>query len=299
MADPKLAAEVTLLPVYDLGVDAAILFSDILVIPEAMGMKLTFTNKGPVFDNPLKNYDNPFEQLNPDASNLEHIYKAIDEVIKIRPANTPLIGFCGAPLTVMCYMFQGIGRNYNFPDTVKYLYTNKKNAIKMIDSIADLSIEYAMNQIKHGINAFQLFETHAGIIPQDLYFELIIPAVKKISNAVRKTGTPFIYFPKGIGTGLEKVTYDITDFVSIDWQMPMNVARKMVDNNVGLQGNIDPRLLYADKKIIVETLEKYIEFGKNESKWIFNLGHGILPDLPVENVKFVIDWVKSTDWGRA
>ncbi len=298
MADPKLAAEVTLLPIHDLGVDAAILFSDILVIPNAMGMELEFTAKGPVFKNPLKDASNPLELLKPDASKLEYIYAAIDEIIKTRPDNIPLIGFCGAPLTVLCYMVQGISSNHTFPDAIKLLYQDRKTAVKIIDAITELSIEYAVNQVKHGIDAFQLFETHAGLIPVELYDELFMPAIKKITAAVKATGTPVIFFPKGIGTGLSLITKEICDFVSIDWQMPIETARKLVDKEVGLQGNIDPRLLLADKSVIAKELEKYVEFGSKETKWIFNLGHGFLPQIPYENAKFLADWVKTTDWKR-
>ena len=195
-------------------------------------------------------------------------------------------------------MVQGLGQNSNFPDLVKFLYKDKEKSIQIIDAIADLSIEYALNQIKHGIETFQLFETHAGLIPEDLYFELIMPAIQKIATAVRATGTPFIFLPKGLGSGLQRITPETTDYISVDWQTSMQAARKMVDPKIGLQGNIDPRLLYADQKTIAKTLEKYIEFGSNEKNWIINLGHGLLPDIPVENVKFAINWIKSADWKR-
>ena len=296
MDDPELASEVTLLPVYDLGVDAAILFSDILVIPVALGMEMAFTRKGPVFNKPLLSFDNPSEVLKPDAGKLEYIYKNIDAVIKNRPSNTPLIGFCGAPLTTMCYMFQGTGANAAFPDLVKFLYQNKQEARKLIDAIADMSVEYAVNQIRHGMDAFQLFDTHAGLIPVELYMELFWPAIQKISRAVKEAGTPFIFFPKGLGTGIREVTPEMADFVSVDWQMPLTDARDLVHPDVGLQGNLDPRQLYASKKEIGEKLEKYIPFFRENPNWIMNLGHGFLPDIPFENARFVVDWVKSANW---
>ncbi|MBN1252409.1 MAG: uroporphyrinogen decarboxylase [Bacteroidales bacterium] len=296
MQSPELAAKVTLLPVHDLGVDAAILFSDILVIPYAMGMGLEFTDKGPVFDNPIKNMENPLANFHPDEKKLDYIYNAIDEILKTRPENTPLIGFCGAPLTVLSFMIQGLGSRSNFSDAVKYIFKEKETTKKIIDVITVLSITYAKNQIKHGVEVFQLFETNSDLIPNELYFELFMPAVKKISKAVRETGTPFIFFPKGFGTGISEINYDICDFVSVDWQTPINVARKLVDKKVGLQGNLDPRILYADKKSIEIELNKYLEFGRNNQNWIFNLGHGFLPDLPFENAKFITDWVKNQNW---
>ena len=287
----ELAAKVTLLPVYDLGVDAAILFSDILVIPYAMGMGLDFTDKGPVFENPLKDIKEP--KFNPQPEKLEYIYDAIDEIIKTRPADIPLIGFCGAPLTVLSFMIQGLGSRSNFQDAVIYIFKEKNKLKKIIDAVTELSIEYALNQIKHGIEVFQLFETNAGLIPNELYFELFLPSVKKISKAVRDTGTPFIYFPKGLGLGLKEINKEICDFVSIDWQTPIEKARKLIDKKVGLQGNLDPRILFADKKSIEEELYKFLQFGKENKNWIFNLGHGFLPETPFENAKFVTDWVKE------
>lgn len=298
MNDPKLAAEVTLMPVYDLGVDAAILFSDILVIPYAMGMGLDFTDDGPKFDKPLREYDNPHSKLNPDPGKLQYIYNAIDEIVRTRPANTPLIGFAGAPLTVLCYMLQGLSSKANFPDAVAYIYKNQDEVAKLVDAITDLTIIYAQEQIAHGIDTFQLFETHGGILPFDLYEKMFFPSIQKIVRAVRDKGVPFIFFPKDIGTGFERITPEICDFVSVDWQTPLSTARRLVHKDVGLQGNVDPRLLFADKLAIEKILNEYIDFGSKEYKWIFNLGHGFMPGIPYENAKFITDWVKTTNWRR-
>lgn len=298
MNTPKLAAEVTLMPIYDLGVDAAILFSDILVIPYAMGMGLDFTDEGPRFDKPLREYDNPYSILKPDPAKLQYIYNAIDEIIRTRPDNTPLIGFAGAPLTVLCYMLQGLSSKANFPDAVAYIYKNQGEVAKLVDAITDLTIVYAQEQIAHGIDTFQLFETHGGILPFDLYERMFFPSIKRIANAVREKGTPFIFFPKDIGTGFERITPELCDFVSIDWQTSLATARKLVHKDVGLQGNVDPRLLFADQSTIEKVLNEYIDFGSKEYKWIFNLGHGFMPGISYENAKFVTDWVKLTNWRR-
>ncbi len=298
MLSPELAAKVTLLPVYDLDVDAAILFSDILVIPEALGMELKFTDSGPRFTNPLKDFDNPENQLKPDPSKLNYIYDVIDEIQKTKPANIPLIGFCGAPFTTLCYMIQGLGTNHTFPDAVTLLYKDKTTAHKLFNAITDLSVEYALNQVKHGISVFQIFETHAGLIPSDLYFEMIMPYVRKISKAVMDAGTPVIFLPKGLGTGIKHIKPGDADFISIDWQTPIKEARELVHNDLGLQGNLDPRLLMGNKETILQTLEKYIDFGSKNYNWIFNLGHGFIPGIPYENAKLVVDWIKQTNWKR-
>ncbi len=300
MEDPRLAAQVTLMPIKDLGVDAAILFSDILVVPEALGMDLTFTDAGPKFGTPLHHAKEPLKQLNKDLTKLDHIYATIDKIREMRDPNTPLIGFCGGLLTTFCFMFRDSVRDITFKDAITFLYREPQTSKKIIDALAEVSLEYALTQAKHGIEAFQLFETYGGLIPEDLYLKLFLPASKKILNAVRDQGVPTIYFPKDLGHGISKVDKEVCDFVGIDWRMNLNYARKIVDPAVGLQGNLDPRLLYATQEEIKNTLETtYLAFGQKHQNWIFNLGHGILPDLPLENVQFVIDWVKSTDWGRA
>lgn len=298
MKNPEIAAKVTLLPIHDLGTDAAILFSDILVIPYAMGMGLDFKNTGPVFENPLAFRENPLSDLNPDPSKLEYIYDVCDEIVKTRPTNIPLIGFCGAPLTVLLFMLQGLGRKGEFPDATKFIYENLETTRKLVDTITELSIIYAQGQIKHGVEVFQLFDTHAGLIPWELYKEIFLPATNKIYKAIREKNVPFIYFPKGIGTGISEITPESCDYLSIDWQTSLSVAREMVHKDIGLQGNVDPRLLYASQNEIEKQLQPLVEFGKENQDWIFNLGHGFMPGLPFENAKFLADWVKKTDWGR-
>ncbi|MFW5707624.1 MAG: uroporphyrinogen decarboxylase [Bacteroidota bacterium] len=296
MQDPELAAKVTMLPVHDLGVDAAILFSDILVIPYAMGMGLDFTDNGPVFEQPLKDVDNPLQRLHPDASKLEYIYKAIDRILQTPANETPLIGFCGAPLTVMLFMIQGLGTRSNFTDAEKFFFREKALTRKIAEAVTELTITYAREQVKRGVAAFQLFDTHAGCVPFPFYQEVFMPSVKKIADAVRETGTPFIFFPKGIGTGIREINHDVCDFLSVDWQTSLYTAREMVDKKVGLQGNLDPRILFADVETIRKELYRFVPFHKQENKWIFNLGHGLMPGIPVENVQFVIDFIKQVHW---
>ena len=300
METPELAAEVTLLPVHDLGVDAAILFSDILIIPEALGMNLKFTEKGPIFDSPLSDIQNKVSSLQVNTSKLEHVYKALDIIKRDKPEETALIGFCGAPFTTFCYMVEGNSANHTFSNAIKLLYNQPKVAADILEKITELSIEYATTQTKHGIDVFQLFESHAGLIPTDVYIEKILPYVKRICDAVRATNTPVIFFPKGIGAGITHINFEIADYACIDWQYSLYDVRNMCDSRMGLQGNFDPRILAIDdKEILQKELEKYLDFGAKNHNWIFNTGHGLSPDNTVENVKFVVDWVKSVDWKRS
>lgn len=296
MASPELAARVTLLPVEDLGVDAAILFSDILTVPVAMGMDIQWTERGPRFAHPLAAYQQPLRHLDVRPERLDHVYQAIDRVVA--ESHVPLIGFCGAPLTTLCYMLQGISTKATFPLAKKFFYENREDTRRLIDAVTELSIEYAMRQIEHGIDAFQLFESHAGLLPTETYIEWFLPAVQRITDAVRSAGIPLIFFPKGLGSGLKRITPDICDFVSIDWQTSLLEARSMVHPDVGLQGNIDPHLLFASRTDIAKTIERYKPFFSQYPKWIVNLGHGVLADTPIEKVRFMVDYVKSANWTK-
>jgi len=281
-----------------LGVDAAILFSDILVIPEALGMELSFEGKGPSFTTALKDVADPLTFLQDKPEKLEHIYQAIDTILANKPQEIPLIGFCGGPLTTLCYMYQGFSQNLNFPDFVPAIYRDKAMMKKVVAKIIEMSIHYALKQVEHGIKAFQLFETHAGLIPVELYKEVFLPAVKAILGAVRAKGVKTIYLPKGIGTGLNIVNYDLCDCVSVDWQTPLHEVRGMVGEEMIIQGNFDPRILNATPDVIDMEFEYYLNYGRKDHKWIFNLGHGLLPSIPVENVQYLVNKVKEADWGR-
>jgi len=195
-------------------------------------------------------------------------------------------------------MLQGLHKKSEFPDAIQFMYQNPQSTNIILDKITELSIEYMSKQIEHGIDVFQLFDTHAGLIPFELYQKIILPHVIKIAAVARDKNTPFIFFPKGIGAGLQQITPDMCDFISIDWQTSIQTARKLVHKEIGLQGNLDPRVLFCSKNEIIEVLETYKNFGKENHNWIFNLGHGFMPGLPYENAKLIVDWVKSTDWER-
>ncbi len=294
MSTPELAAKVTLLPYWDLGVDAAILFSDILTIPMAMGMEIKWTDQGPKFTHPLARYQQPLKHVTPRGELLTYVYDTIDLVVG--QSEVPLIGFCGAPLTTLCYMLQGISTKATFPEAKKFFYERKEETLQLIDAVTEFSIDYATKQIEHGIDAFQLFESHAGLVPTDLYVELFLPAVCRITDAVRSMGIPLIFFPKGLGRGLKHITPDVCDFVSIDWQTSLIDARRMVHPEVGLQGNFDPHLLFASQEEIAAEIERYKPFFQDNPNWIVNLGHGVQADTPFENIRFFVNLIKETNW---
>ena len=291
METPQLAADVTLMPVDDLGVDAAIIFSDILIVPTALGMQIDWTDKGPKFPQPLCTLENPSKNLKIQPEKFEHVYKAIDIVVKEK--KVPLIGFCGAPLTTLCYMIQGVSSKQNFPEAKTFFYENRSETQRLLEIVTEITVDYALKQVEHGINVFQIFESNAGLVPTDFYEEMFLPSVKKIANAVRSKDVPVIFFPKGIGCGLRLVTPDICDVAGIDWQTDIWDARKIVHKDVALQGNFDPHLLFAPQEIIAAEVQKYRKFFAENPDWIANLGHGVLAETPIENVVFFIQKLKS------
>ena len=164
--------------------------------------------------------------------------------------------------------------------------------------MVDVSIEYVRNQAKNGIECFQLFETYAGLIPEKMYRDKILPLSKKILHEARESGLPTIFFPKNFGNGLNYINKDICDYVSIDWQMDLEHARKIVDKEVGIQGNIDPRILFSSYSKIEEYLSSLVPFGQKNNDWIINLGHGFLPDIDYKKARYVVEWIKQTNWNR-
>jgi len=296
MQNKKLAAKVTILPIDDLGVDAAILFSDILVIPKALGLELEFTAKGPKFHNALD--ENIItKDLKFDPKKLNYIYNNIKEIKAQRP-QTPLIGFCGGPLTTFLFMFRRNESKKDFNHVIKLLYKEKKKCIKVMEMLTEASIEYVNKQVESGINCFQLFETYCGIIPEKMYTEIVLPFSKKILNAAMDKNCKTIFFPKNYNMGLKNINQDICDITSIDWQIPIESARTLLNDKVGIQGNMDPRIFFSDKKEIERYLVNLTSFGEKNTDWIFNLGHGFIPGIDVNNVNFVVDWIKDHNWNR-
>ena len=297
MNDKNLASQVTLMPIKDLNVDAAILFSDILVIPHALGLDVEFKKTGPIFNNPL-NYNSRATNLEFDPNKLDYIYDNIDQVIKDKNPDTPLIGFCGGPLTVFLFMFKSEGSKDHMKKAIKFLYEKRNESTEILELITKSSIEYVKGQCKSGINVFQLFETYCGSIPCELYADLILPYSKRILNAAKEEDCPTIFFPKDFGHGMNLINKDICDFISVDWHTSINYARNIIDKKVGIQGNMDPRIFYQDYEQIEAYLNSLTNFGSQNFDWIFNLGHGFLPDINHEKVKFAIDWIKDKNWNR-
>ncbi|MDH3974766.1 MAG: uroporphyrinogen decarboxylase [Deltaproteobacteria bacterium] len=288
---PELAAEVTIQPIDILGVDAAILFSDILVIPEAMGMELQFlVGEGPHFPDPVRTSAAIDKLVIPDPMDkLGYVMKAITAINKGLDGRVPLIGFTGAPWTLATYMVEG-GGSKNFALIKKMLYDTPELMHKLLDKTTDAVVTYLNAQIETGVHAVQIFDTWGGILTPDDFEVFSLQYIERIVSEV-KGKVPVIVFAKGAGHMMESIAGTGCDVVGVDWMSDIGDVRKRIGDKVALQGNMDPCTLYASPERIRKTVEKILAgFGEGKGH-IFNLGHGILPDIPVDHAKAFINAV--------
>ncbi|WP_033916340.1 uroporphyrinogen decarboxylase [Campylobacter sputorum] len=291
--DYKKASEVTLQPVDILGVDAAIIFSDILVIPLEMGMDLNFVSgEGPVFEKRIQtNEDLNKLDSQKAVKNLNYVYDAIKLTREKLPKDKALIGFCGAPWTIATYMIEGKGsKTYNI--SKKLLYTNPEFLHKILSKLTEVLKLYLEEQIKAGANAVQIFDSWANALEMDKYFEFGFTYINEIASYIKQKypHIAVIVFPKGISGYLEKIDGNF-DVFGVDWSTPLKSARDTLSSKFTLQGNMEPCRLYS-KESISQGIDEILCIMKNKPH-IFNLGHGILPDIPVENAKYFIKEVQK------
>ena len=299
--DPKKAAAVTLQPVDIVGVDAAILFSDILVIPDEMGMDLSFVKgEGPKFSDPIKTQEN-LDQLvkgKEAADKLTYVYdtiKLIKEELDKRDDEIALIGFCGAPWTLATYMIEGQGtKTYNI--CKKMMYSNPELLHNILHEVTQVVKYYMEQQIESGIDVVQIFDSWAAAIEPSMYDEFSWKYMVEISDYLKSKypDTPIIMFPKGVPSFIEQGNvYGNFDVFGVDWGTPMAMAKEKLGDRYVLQGNMEPCRLYS-KVATTECVESLAETMK-DGRHIFNLGHGILPDVPVENaIHFVSECKRAS-----
>jgi uroporphyrinogen decarboxylase len=293
--NPDLAAEVTLQPVDILGVDAAILFSDILVVPNEMGMDLRFEKgEGPIFDNPIKTIQD-VEALtggSQASDKLEYVYETIRIIKKTLPEEKALIGFAGAPWTLATYMIEGKGTK-TYTLVKKLIYTNPELMHLLLSKVTQVIKLYLAKQIEAGADAVQIFDSWAAALEKPKYLEFSWNYIKEITSFLKENypQTPIIVFPKGVGAYLDDLDGEF-DVFGVDWGTPMALAKEKLGKKYVLQGNMEPCRLYSKKatKECVEAIAKIME----NKRHIFNLGHGILPDVPVENAKYFVKLVQET-----
>lgn len=293
--NPELACEVTVQPVDILGVDAAIIFSDILVIPEAMGLPYQMIEaKGPWFQKTIKTKSDIEKLRIAEAGDLDYVMRALQLTKKELKDRVPLIGFAGAPWTLFAYMIEGSGSK-TFSKAKQFLYTQPEEAHLLLEKITRSTINYLKGQIAAGADLVQIFDSWAGVLSEPMYYEFSLNYISKICDALSPL-VPVTVFAKDAHYAVKKIAATNCSAIGVDWTMNPHQTRAQAGDKT-LQGNADPCLLYAnDKKIIAETQDMLKAFGKN--RYICNLGHGLYPDLDKEKVKLFVDVVKGFDWEK-
>ncbi len=290
---PEIAADVTMLPVDLLGIDAAILFSDILVTGEAMGGDLSFTQGvGPKFANPIRTAADIDALETNCIHKLQYVADAIKVIQQRLNKSIPLIGFAGAPFTVMSYLIEG-GSSKDFKLTKLFIHNQPQLAHRLLAKIAKVTIDYLNLQIAAGVNAVQLFDSWALALSWDDYNEFSHRYNIEIIAALNRTNVPVISFCKGSSVFAPLMAEAKPDVISIDWNADLKDIKARLPQNIAVQGNLDPHILYADKAVIKDRIHRLFERMRGEKGFIFNLGHGIMPDIPFDNVKYAIDVVKE------
>lgn len=289
---PELACEVTLQPLRRFKLDAAILFSDILTVPEAMGMDLFFSEgEGPGFNHPIRN-ESHIHSLKEHDLPLDYVMDAVSLIRKSMPEDLPLIGFSGSPWTLASYMVEG-GGSKTFHHILKLLYDNPKALHMLLNKISNSVIDYLSNQVIAGVNVLMLFDTWGGILSTDCYPVFSLNYMKKIIKALKSKhpDIPVIIFTKGGGLWLELMAESGCDCVGLDWNIALGEAHRRIGHKVSLQGNLCPAVLLANPDIIInETRKMLLDYGHHPGL-IFNLGHGLTPDIVPEHVKVLTEFL--------
>ena len=289
---PELACEITLQPVDQVGVDAAIIFSDILVIPQAMGMTVLMEEgKGPLLPEVVKT------KADIDALNTEHVEERLKYVMqalsltkKELNGRVPLIGFAGAPWTLLCYMVEGKGSK-SFDKAKQFCFTQPELAHTLLQKITDITIQYLKAQVKAGADLVQVFDSWSGMLSPADFKAYAQPYLVQIADAV-SSDAPVILFPKGSWYALPELSKTSAAGLGLDWSLTPEMARQMTGGNITLQGNFDPSKLLAPIPQIKKEVKEMID-GFGTKRYIANLGHGILPNVPVDHARAFVDAVKE------
>ena len=287
---PELAAEVSIQPVDALGVDAAIMFSDILTPVEPMGMKLDFV-PGPVFENPIRSMADVEKLRIPEMEqDVPYVLETIKILRRELAGKVPLIGFGGAPFTLACYMVEGKGSK-DFAEIKRMMYGAPDVYSALMEKVTTMSMEYLNAQIKAGAQCIQIFDTWGGVLSPADYERYVLPYTTRLINGLNRMETPVIHFVKGSGAMLDTVKQAGGDVMGLDWHINLGQARDIIGTQMAVQGNLDPTVLFATPEIIEREVRRVLDENAGRSGHIFNLGHGILPTVPPENARFMVECV--------
>lgn len=288
---PSLAAEVTVTAVERLGVDAAIIFADILLILEPMGIELEFAEgEGPVIHNPVRQAADVNRLLEvEDAEALEFVNEAIRQTRHALKPDIPLIGFCGAPFTLASYLVEG-GGSKNYVQTKRLMYDDAGAWHAMMALISRALAKYLNAQIEAGAQAVQLFDSWVGCLSPDDYREFVLPHTRSvIQNIV--PGVPVLHFGTGTAALLELMREAGGDVIGLDWRVRLDEGWERVGHDVAIMGNLDPVVLFANQDALRAQAKRILDQARGRAGHVFNLGHGILPETPVENVIALVEMV--------
>jgi uroporphyrinogen decarboxylase len=289
---PELATAITLQPVDQVGVDAAIIFSDILVIPQALGIEVLLEEgKGPVLPKTIKTQKD-IDELEVDgaAERLHYVMDALSLTKRELNGRVPLIGFAGAPWTILCYMIEGKGSK-TWEKAKQFAFTEPELAHQLLQKITDATISYLKAQVKAGTDTVQVFDSWAGSLSPEDFKTFAQPYLLQISDAIKDLA-PVILFPKGSWYALKDLSQSSASGIGIDWSVTPQLARELTGNRITLQGNFDPAKLLAPIPVIKKAVKEMIE-GFGTQAYIANLGHGITPNVPVDHAKAFVEAVKE------
>ena len=289
---PELATQITLQPVDQVGVDAAIIFSDILVIPQAMGLEVLMEEgKGPSLPKTIKTKQDVDALITTGVEeNLKYVYDALSLTKKELNCRVPLIGFAGAPWTILCYMIEGKGSK-TWDKAKQFAYTEPQLAHRLLQKITDITILYLKAQVKAGADTVQVFDSWSGVLSPSDFKIIAQPYLLQIADAL-KDDAPVILFPKGSWYALKDLSNSSAAGIGIDWCVTPQLARELTNNKITLQGNFDPAKLLAPIPQIKQWVKEMIDaFGTQN--YIANLGHGITPNVPVDHAKAFVEAVKE------
>ena len=288
---PELAVQVTLQPLDRFALDAAIIFADILLPLEPMGLRVTFEEgEGPVIHNPVRTRADVDALELADGSELGYVAEAIRLACRALDGRVPLIGFAGAPFTLASYAIEG-GASRNYVETKGLMYRVPAVWHKLMDKLARVVTAYLKSQIRAGAQAIQLFDSWVGCLGPDDYREYVQPHVRLIFDGLKNEGVPLIHFGTGTATLLDLMRDAGGTVIGVDWRVPLDDARRRLGPGVALQGNLDPVALFAPVHEIERRVETILKQAGGAPGFIFNLGHGILPNTPVEHVRAAVDLV--------
>jgi len=291
---PDLAAQVALLPVQQLGVDAAILFADILLPLIPMGIDLEFSpGEGPVIHNPVRSSQDiaRLRAFQPDEE-LAHVMETIRILRGELPSDVPLIGFAGAPFTVASYMVEG-GPSRHYLATKSLMLSEPTHWHTLMEKLTDVLTDYLLGQVRAGAQAIQLFDSWVGALSPEDYRQFVAPYSAAILQSVAKTGVPSIHFGTGTGSLLEAMQAAGGDVIGLDWRTPLDHAWQRLGPTVAIQGNLDPAAMLAPLPVLERRVSEVLSRAAGRPGHIFNLGHGIFPQTPVENVRAVVETVHA------